>query len=217
MVRPIRISQSRTGQQYNICLTFTDDLVGLSGICNHAYCAGADSGLGFNSFRERNLVPGTNCNFRGDVKAARRNVDQIHAQRGSLARKFNGLMNVPAAFHPVAGGDSDEHRIFRRPGLAEGSNYAEREPHPVLQGAPVFVSPLVTEWRKELVQQVTVGSVQFDEAESSPVCPSRGANEGVYGLIELRGAEFGRRMVFRPEWDRAGGHRRPPPICQEVK
>src|SRR6185437_8574707 len=61
--RPVRLTQKLTGQNRNISLTGTDDLIGLCWVSNHSHCASEYSRFTAHLFCELNLVSRTNRNF----------------------------------------------------------------------------------------------------------------------------------------------------------
>ena len=65
-------------------------------------------------------------------------------------------------------GDAHRHRPVGREGRAHRVEHFEREAHPVLEAAAIFVGAAVRERRQELVQQVAVRAVQLDRGEIEP-------------------------------------------------
>jgi hypothetical protein len=133
---------------------------------------------------------------------ARRAVEQIDAQRLQLARQGDRVLDRPAAFGPVGGGDAHEQRQPLGPLGARGRHRLAQKPRAVLEAAAPAIGAQVRQRREELGEQVAVGGVQLEHLEAGLARTHR------------RGAEIGQhvddaRLVERLRHGRAGveGHR----------
>lgn len=109
---------------------------------------------------------------------------------------------VPAALGVVGGAEAHEHRRFGHGG-SHGSHDVEQEPRTVLERSAELVVALVRQGRQELVNQVAVSGVNFDEVEAGLDAAAGAVGERLNELLDARGAHRDGRHV-RLERDRAG-------------
>ena len=116
------------------------------------------------------LIAGTEGNLLGGMVAAGGDIDEVDACLFQEFGEGDGLREVPAGAEglggPVGGGDADEEGQVLGPRGADGADDFEREADAVFEAAAVFVGAVVGEGREELVEQIAVGGVDFDEVES---------------------------------------------------
>src|SRR5581483_6467566 len=79
------------------------------------------------------------------------------------------VVEAPAALHPIRGRDANAQRLALRPGGAHRAEYLQHEAHAALEAAAVLVPSLVAEGREEVVQEIAMGTVDFDEVYAQPV------------------------------------------------
>ena len=169
--------------------------------------AGRDPGALADGGRERHLVAGRERHLRVGHRPAARAVHEVDAGLAQLAGEDDRLLEVPAALHPVGGGDASEDRPLDREGLAHRVRHGERQAHPVLEAAAVLVPPAVGERGEELVEEVAVRHVDLDGLEARLLGPPRGVAEGADDGAEVVGRQLARHGVALGEGQRA--RRRP--------
>ena len=166
MDRPVGVAEHFARHEDEVGLALVDDAVGLGGLGDHADGGGGDGGFVADASREVDLIAGREGNFGvGDV-AAGRAVDQVNAVFAQEAGKLNRVVDGPAAFRPVASGDADKQGQMGGPDTAHFIDNLEKETGAVFKTAAVGVGALVGERRVELVEQVAVGGVNFDQVEA---------------------------------------------------
>ncbi len=126
-----------------------------------------DAGLA-DRLAQRHLIERTGLDA-GAVEAAGRDVDHIDSTRLEFARQRHRIVDRPAIRAAVRRRDADEERLVRRPYRAHGVGDFEREAHAVFAAAAVAVGALVGDGREELVDEIAVRGVNFDDVESGLV------------------------------------------------
>jgi hypothetical protein len=89
------------------------------------------------------------------------------AERLDLPSEGDGILDSPPALGPVRGGDAEPQRETFGPNFADGIDDLAQDAGAVLKAATVLVGAGVDQWREELVNEVAVGSVDFDEFKAS--------------------------------------------------
>src|ERR1039458_770439 len=133
-------------------------------------------------------------------------VDEIDAVLLENASERDGLIEVPTAVGPVSGGDADEEGQVLGQLSANGIDGFDKQTDTVFEAATVAVCPPVGERRKEFVEQVAMGRVDFDDVESGGKCAACRSGEGFRDPGDTRGVEFVRLGVMIVEGDGAGSH-----------
>jgi len=192
---PVGVAQELSCEKDEVGLPGANDLVGLGGLCDHTDCSGGDGGFAADGLRVVDLIAGADGDLLSGVVAAGGDIDQIDALLLHELRKGYGLGEVPACAEgfggPVGGGDADEERQVLRPDGADGADDLEREANAVVEAAAVFVGAVVGEGREELVEEVTVGGVNFDEVEACGAGAVGGGNEVGDDLVHAGAVECG--------------------------
>ncbi len=98
--------------------------------------------------------------------AARGCVDEIDSEGFDLAGEGDGIVDGPAALGPVRGGDAEPEGKALGPDVADGGDDLAQEAGAVLKAAAVVVGAGVDQRREELVDEIAVGAVNFDEFEA---------------------------------------------------
>ena len=172
MRRPVRVVERLAADRDQVGTARLQRLLRLLGREDQADRHGLDAGFLANAFGEGNLEPRHSRHQRLGRRgrraedAAGRAVDDIDAERLQLARKGDGVVEAPAAFHVIDRRDAREERPRRRPRLAHRARHLERKAHAVLARAAVLVGARIGERRKKGVQQVAVRGVDLDDVEA---------------------------------------------------
>src|SRR5690606_30161869 len=93
-------------------------------------------------------------------------VDGVNATRLEFAREHDAVLDSPAALGIVTDRKPGEQGLFGRPDCADGLCDFQHQPHPVFKAAAIFIGTEIGQWRQELVEEVTMGSVDFDSVET---------------------------------------------------
>ena len=203
---PVGIAKHLAGEQDDVGLAGADDLVGLGGAGDHAYGAGGNFDLAVDGLRVVNLIAGTEGNLLGGMVAAGRDIYEVDACLFHEFGEGDGLREVPAGAEglggPVGGGDADEEGQVLGPCGADGADDFEGEADAIVEAAAVFVGAVVGEGREELVEQVAVGGVDFDEVEAGGEGAMGGGNEVGDDFVDAGAVEGGGDGVGLVEADR---------------
>ena len=78
-------------------------------------------------------------------RSARRAIDEIDAQRLQLPRKFDGLLDVPAAVGRVGRRNTYEERIAFRPHAPHSLHNLADDSRPVLRRAAVIICAVIAQ------------------------------------------------------------------------
>ena len=108
--------------------------------------------------------------------AAGRTIDQIHTQRQQLFRQADGIVNGPSALHPIRRGNAHEQWKTRRPRQPDGLHHFAQNARPVFKRPSVAIGARIAQWRKKLVQQISVrrrGSRRSSLRLRAPASPLR--------------------------------------------
>src|SRR5699024_12420007 len=93
---------------------------------------------------------------------AGRNIDQIHARFLIAFGKFNAMIEIVSAVSVFHSGNSDDKwHVLRYDGL-DRFDYPDSEQSIVLS---VFILSFISKWGLELVDQIAVGSVNFNRVK----------------------------------------------------
>jgi hypothetical protein len=86
---PVRISEEFTGNDDCVRLSGTNDVLGLSGRCDHPHRTGQDVGLPADLLRKRRLITRPDRHLCMLGIAARRAIDQVCSKLLQLSGEFN--------------------------------------------------------------------------------------------------------------------------------
>ena len=126
-------------------------------------------------------------------------------------REVSGLLQVPAAFDPIAGGQTHtEHAVER---LAYRAEYLQRETRPVSEITAVGVVALVGNRRQKLVQQITMCTVQFQHFQAHGLGAFSGFDKGLFNRLQTGCVNFMRWIFAGQQIDGRGCHRFPTAMC----
>ena len=210
MKRPVGIAEQFASEKDEVCLAGPDDLVCLGWFGDHADGGGGDLGFAVDGVGVVNLVAGAYGNLLGRVIAAGGDVYEIDLCLLKEFREGDGLGEIPAwterLWGPVGRGDSDEERKVWGPCGADGANDLEGETYAIFEASPIFVSAMVGERGEELVQEVAVCGVDFDQVEACGKGTVGGCYEVGDDLVHASAVEGGGEGVGLVEADGGGGY-----------
>ena len=143
MERPIWVAQHFACEQDEIGRVGADDLVGLGGRGDLAYCRGRDFGFAADLRGEGNLVAGAGGNGSAGDVAPGGDVDEIDAMLLEDAGQRDRLIDIPAAVCPFGGGDADEERQIGGPLGADCIDGFDEQTDAVLEAAAVVAGAAI--------------------------------------------------------------------------
>jgi len=76
------------------------------------------------------------------------------------------LFDLPAACHPIRRRNAYKKGQIFWPNLAHRLRYRQPQPHPIFERATVTILTTVAQWREELMDQITMRSMDFDNLEA---------------------------------------------------
>ena len=170
--REVGIPETFASDEHQIGFALGHDRRSLRGLGDQADRADRDARLTPHARGERHLVTGTDRDFHVRHQSAAGDVDQIHVQRFELAREPHRVLHAPAALLPVRRRDAQPQRQCRRPHLAHRHEHFAHQPRAIVEAAAPGIVTKVAERREELVQQITVRGVHFDQLEAGGQRPS---------------------------------------------
>ena len=107
---PVGLAQHFAGEEGQVGFAAGDDFVGLMRIGDYADGSGEDCGLFTNRGGEGDLEARRDRDFRVGDQSAAGAIHQIDAERFQGSGELDGLVEIPAAFDPIGGGNADEQR-----------------------------------------------------------------------------------------------------------
>jgi len=154
------------------------------------------------------LVAGADGDLLRGVVGSGGDVDEVDAGLLHELCEGYGLGEIPACAEgfggPVGGGDADQDGEVLRPRRADGVDDFEGEADAVFEAAAVLVGAVVGEGREELVEEIAVGGVDFDEVEAGGEGAVGGGGEVGDDLVHAGAVEGGGRGVGVVEGDGGG-------------
>lgn len=202
---PMGVAEHFAPDHDEIGAAFGDDEVGLFGGGDLSDGSRRERGVLFDGFGEMDLVAGAGGDGGIHDGAAGAAIEEIEAEWHEVLGEADRVLNGPAAFDPVGGGDAYEEGLFFGPDGADGGDELAVESGPVFVGAAVGVSAGVTEGAEELVEEVAVGAVEFDAVEIGAVSAVGGSDPVTDHLVDpIEGEGFGGGGAFA-EGDGGGG------------
>ena len=131
------------------------------------------------------------------------------AARFQCLAQFQALLDFPPSLDPVGGRDAHAHRQIGRHCGTHGIEHFERKAHAVFQRAAVVVDAVVRQRRQELVQQVAMRGMQFDDIQAEAGGAAGGVDEAVADTGEAGLIECHRRWLVGQVRDGGRCHRLP--------
>lgn len=166
-----------------IGLSFLQNLFGLLGLGDESNSDGGDLSLIADTLGVRNLVSGLNIDANADVSAGR-NVNNVNAESLELTGEFDGIVDSPSSLlQKVGGRDADEQGLG--PGGANLLDSLENKTGAVLEAASVLIRAVVGNGRQEVVDEISVSSVDLDHIEAGLLGANSGGNKLVLDLMNL--------------------------------
>ncbi len=155
-----------------------------------------------NALGKGGLIAGAERNLCRWNDASGGAVDEIDSEGFDLPSESDGILDGPATLGPIRGGDAQPEGKTLGPGEANGCDDLAQEAGAVLKAAAVVVGAGVDQRREELVNEIAVGGVNFNELEASleGAAGGHGVGEGDacdgldserFGLNGFRGEGFG--------------------------
>ena len=195
MPGPARVPQQRAGQRHGVGLAVGQHRLGLRGFRDQAHRDHLHRNLALDRLGEMQLVAGADRDLLRRMQAAAGHVDEMAAARVQGARQHEALRQVPAALHPVAGGDADADRHAGGHRGLDRVEHRQHQPHAVLQRTAVIVVALVAERRQELVQQVAMRRMHLDQVQAQARRAAGGLGEGGDDAIDAGLVERARQRA----------------------
>ncbi len=101
--RPVWVAEHLAGEEDEIGVALGDDGVCLLGISDHAYGRGGNGALGADACGERCLESRTDGDSRVRDLSTGGAIDEVDAVGAQMAGESDGVVDGPAAFHPIRG------------------------------------------------------------------------------------------------------------------
>ena len=182
--RPVGVAEEFACEEDKIGLAVGHNGVGLDGIGDHADGGGGEFGFAADAGGKGDLKAGANGDFGvGDLTAGG-DIDEIDAAIAEEMGELDGVVDGPAIFRPVGGGDADEKGQMLGPDGADGVDDFEKQADAILETAAVGIGAVVGEGREELVEQVAVGGVDLDEVKAGGKGAAGGKAKGLNGGVD---------------------------------
>src|SRR6185437_822012 len=143
------------------------------------------------------------------IEPAARHVNPGAAALLERTRKFDRLFDVPAALDPVRRGNAQGDGPICREHGTHSIEHLEREAHPILQAAAIFVSAAVRQRREELVEQIAVRAVQLNGGETELSATRGGLRKRLANTRQSVSVQLERRVFSLEERDGRGRDRLP--------
>ena len=141
--------------------------------------------MGFQSAPRHGWRLDAEARKRGAFIGAAGQVERRDARRFQHPRDLDHLLGRVAILAVFGAGDADpEREVGQR--VAQAMHRFQQQPRAVLQGAAIFVRPLVDARGQELVEQVAIGRVQFDGIVARLPQPPRGIHKILLDGSDLR-------------------------------
>src|ERR1700723_1618307 len=122
---PARIIEHAAGERDHIGLAGSDDFFRVARFGDQADGHRGHAGGLLDRLRKRQLITRRQRNFLQRRYAAGRNIDPVDAAFFQFLGKLDGLLEIPATFHPVGRGDLDADRLLRREHRTHGVEHFE--------------------------------------------------------------------------------------------
>ena len=163
MQGPIGVAQQHARQIDPIRMAFIQNGLRLLRFRNQANRGSDDAGTFFHCRRARHLIARPKRDLLARVIAAGRHIHEIHAKRLEAARQFHGFFRGPAAIHPIRMRNAHTQHGIGRHGSAHGGGDFKRQARAAFKIAAPTIIALIGQRAQELMQQVTMRGMQFDQ------------------------------------------------------
>ena len=129
----------------------------------------------------------------------------------ALKRLYKGdrSLNIPTVGNPISRGNPDPDWPLCGESVTDRIKDFKWEAHSVFEIAAVFVLALVRDRRKELVEEITVSSMDLNGIEAKSCCPPGSIHEVVTDALEPISVESGRDTLALSMWYGRRGLRLP--------
>jgi hypothetical protein len=199
---PARVVKDAARQRHRIGIAIGNNRFGLLRLADQTDGNHRCTYLRLDRRSKRHLVARLQRNLLARVQPTTGYMQELHATCIQRAAQLDALRQIPATVDPVGGGkphtDRDPLR-YRRPHCLE---HLQGQPHAVVQTAAIVVITGIAQRRQELVQQVSMRGMQFDQLQAdalgAPRCrDERGDDRRDTILVQLRRLRITRRISVR--------------------
>ena len=176
----------RPRQANQVGTTRHQDRIDVIRLVDVAHRHGGHAGLVTDAVRERCLEHAAIDRPRFDRSLSRGDIADIDASLLQHAADADRVLRSDAlGADPIVGGNAHRNRLLRRPDRAHGFEDFQGIAHAVLQRAAVFVGAPIGQRRDEGRQQIAVGAMDFEHAETGACRHFRGDDELVAHAIHI--------------------------------
>jgi hypothetical protein len=190
-------------------LAVGEDFFGLVGFGDEADGGGGEFGFRSDLGCEGDLVARGDGDGDAGFGTAGRAVDKVDAVAAEEFAELDGVGDLPTVFGPIGAAEADSEDGGVGNGGADGHGDFAEEAGAVPEGAAVEVVAVVGEGRIEGVEEVAVGTVDFDELESGGDGAAGGGDEQLDDFGAAVGGDFSRGEVVLGEGGGADAERSP--------
>ena len=172
MPGPARVVHDGTAYGHHVGLTCHHNACGKLWLGNEAH--GYDGQGGYRRLdrsRQPHLITGRKVDALLWRKPAARNMNVGRPGFFQGLGKHGAFLHVPAFVHKISARNAHAHRVIGRNSRKHGCKHLKRKAHSVFKAATVGIGAGIAERREELVHQVTVGCVQFNDIVPGAHCP----------------------------------------------
>ncbi|MBE3595967.1 MAG: hypothetical protein IMW86_02875 [Hydrogenibacillus sp.] len=206
--RPVGLAEQLSAQKHDVGLPGADDGIGLRRRGNPTDGTDGDTRQTAHFRRKARLIARRFRNrFTRHHEAPRAHIHQIRPLILKRPGNLHRIRQRKTARSPIHGREADEHGAFFRPFGPYRLHHFQKEAHPVPKIASIGVLPSIGKRREKFVQQVTVGSMNFDHVETGLKCSPGRARERFNDARKLIGREFPRHRPVLGKRNGGRGHR----------
>ena len=205
---PAWIGKQCAAQRHHVGAAFPDDAVRLHRLVDHAHRAHRNTGRLLHRFGEMDLIAGAGAQTLQRRVAAARTADISDACIAIGLGDLDRLFEREAAVDPVGQRHAcPKHEV--RYGFCDAARDLDGKTHAVFERpAPLVVAP-VRQWRQELMQQIAMRRMQFDEVEAGAFGALCRRNEVADRVFDALFAQCLGHLPAIGIGDVGGGHDRP--------
>src|SRR5262249_33464667 len=136
---PVRIAQQLAREEHAVRALPSDDLVGLRRFSDETHGPRCNTCVAPNPLGKGHLISGGDGNRGVRDGAARRAVDEVHAEGMQPPCEPPALVEVPPALLPIGARQADTEGLSIGPDVADGSHDFQAQPDPIVERAAVFI------------------------------------------------------------------------------